>query len=137
MDFTASRVPTGNVFLPALHKCQELRDEKELRLLILQSGGQKAFSPGPSQGVDLTVDLGSLILGLRLAPRSAEWLRDLVGLLADRHGITYEGCTADLSAIGEKRICRFESANGCDSCNRSFAAIESLHDANLAEQLCT
>jgi hypothetical protein len=108
-----------------------------MRLLMLQAGGQKAFSPGPSQGVDITVDLGSLIQGLLIAPRSAKWLRDLVGLLADRYGITYEVCAADPSTIGEKQVCRFKSANGCGSCNHSFTAIESLHDASLAGQLCT
>jgi len=137
IDFAASLMPTGNVFLPALHKRRELRDEREVRLLMLQTGGQKTFSPGPSRGVDLIVDLRSMIQGLNLAPRSAEWLRKLVRSLADRYGVPYKDSTVDLTIIREKEVCRFKSAKGCGSCKHSFTPIESMYDKSLTEQLCT
>lgn len=105
IDFAASAMPTGNVFLPALHKSSKLSGEREVRLLMLQTGGEKAFSPGPSRGVDLSIDLGALIQGLRLAPRSAGWLHNLVKSLADRYSITYD----DSNDLSEQQGCRFKS----------------------------
>ena len=137
MDFATSPMPTGNVFLPAVHTCSTLRDERELRLLMLQTGDTKAFSPGPSGGVDLNIDLRSLITGLRLAPRSAEWLHNLVRSLAERYGATFENTAADLNVLSERQACRFKSTTGCGSCSHTFAPIESLHDVSPAEELCT
>ena len=137
IDFTNSLMPTGNVFLPALHKRCELREEREICLLMLQTGGQNTFCPGPSRGIDLNVELRSMIQSLDLAPRSAEWLRKLVRSLADRYGVPYNDSTVDLIVIREKEVCRFESAKGCGSCKHSFTPIESMYDKSLTEQICT
>lgn len=137
IDFAVSVMPTGNVFFPALHKDYELRDEREVRLLMLQTGGQKIFSPGPSCGIDLPIDLHSMIHGIRLAPHSAEWLRDLVHSLAERYGLTCDNSNADLTLLSQKRVCRFKSADGCDSCNHSFVPVAALHKERSTPPLFT
>ena len=135
IDFAASAMPTGNVFLPALHKCRDLHSEKEVRILMLQTGDQKAFSSGSTRGIELPIDLRSLIQGIRLAPRSAGWLHNLMLSLAERHGLSYEPSIAELTSINEQ-LCRFKSTDGCLSCNRSFVPVESLHEESLVD-LCT
>jgi hypothetical protein len=132
IDFASVPMPTGNVFLPALHKPHELRNEKELRMLLLQTGGQTVFSPGPEQGVDVSVETVSLIKGVRVTPRSATWFRSLVKSLADRYSLNFESN----STAASKPPCRFRTANGC-SCPGRTRSVESLRVINFAPQPCT
>jgi hypothetical protein len=116
-----------------VHKCSTLRDEKELRLLMLHTGDEKAFSPGPSRGVDLDVDLRFMIQGLRLAPRSAGWLHNLAQSLSERYVLTLDYT----ATISEAQVCGFKNANGCGFYNRPFAPVEELQYESLAEPPCT
>jgi rubredoxin len=90
VDFACAPMPTGNVFLPALHKPHELRDEKEILMLLLQTGGQAVFSPGPEQGVEVRIDAASLIKGVRVPPRSASSFRSQVLSIADHYRLNFE-----------------------------------------------
>jgi hypothetical protein len=110
IDFASAPMPTGNVFFPALHKQHKLRDDKEVRLLLLQTGGQAVFSPGPERGVDVTIAGGSLIKGVRVIPQSANWYRSLVKSVADRYNLNFE----DFSSTS-KPPCKFRTANGSPS----------------------
>ena len=123
IDPAALPIPTGNIFLPVLHKRHELRDQKEVRLLTLQTGGQTVFSPGPREGIELPVDLRSMIQDISLAPNSADWLHRLVQTLAERYRLTLDNNVANPSVLA-KEVCRFKSTNGCDSCKRSFVPLE-------------
>jgi hypothetical protein len=132
IDFASTPMPTGNVFLPALHKQHELRNEKEIRMLLLQTGGQKVFSPGPEQGVDVSVETASLIKAVRVTPRSATWFRSLVKSLADRYTLNFESNNTAAS----KPPCRFRTANGC-ACPARTRSVESLRIINFAQPTCT
>ncbi|WP_158787501.1 hypothetical protein [Granulicella sp. L46] len=102
IDFDSTLMPTGNIFLPALHKQHVLRDEKEVRLLLLQTGGQEAFTPGPEQGVEVTVELSSLIDEVHVGSHASLWLRNIVRTLAEEHGMSFEGgpCTTASPSLG-------------------------------------
>lgn len=104
IDFDSTLMPTGNVFLPALHKQHVLRDEKEIRLLLLQTGGQEAFTPGPEQGVEVTVELSALIDEVRVASQASLWLRKMVHTLTEEHGMSFEAgpCTTASPSLGSK-----------------------------------
>jgi hypothetical protein len=108
IDFASVPMPSGNVFLPALHKPHELRNEKEIRMLLLQTGGQPVFSPGPKQGVDVNVVTTSLIKGVRVTPRSANWIRSLVKSIADHYSLNFENNNSAPSSP-----CRFRTVDGC------------------------
>ena len=133
IDFASVPMPTGNVFLPALHKQHELRNEKELRMLLLQTGGQTVFSPGPERGIDVSVETASLIKGVRVTPRSASWFRRLVASIAERYSLNFE----DNNSVATSRpsLCRFRTANGC-SCSSRTRSVESLRPINFAQQTC-
>jgi hypothetical protein len=133
IDFDSAPMPTGNVFLSSLHKQHRLRDEKEIRLLLLQTGGQTVFSPGPEQGIDVTIDAASLIKGVLVSPRSAPWFRSLVSSIADRYSLNFESSN---STAASKSPCRFRTVNGC-SCLRKTKSVEPLHAINFASpQIC-
>jgi hypothetical protein len=131
IDFASTPMPTGNVFLPALHKQHELRNEKELRMLLLQTGGQPVFSPGPEQGVGISVETASLIKAIRVTPQSASWFRSLVKSITDRYSLNFENSTA-----ASKPSCKFRTANGC-FCPARTRSVESLRTINFAPQSCT
>jgi hypothetical protein len=134
IDFASASMPTGNVFLPSVHKQHQSRDEKEVRLLLLQTGGHAAFSPGPEQGVDVTIDAASLIKGVRVTPRSAPWFRSLVSSLADHYSLNFESSNF---AAESKSPCKFGTANGCCGPKRT-RSIKPLHTINFASpQPCT
>ena len=134
IDFASVPMPTGNVFLPALHKPHELRNEKEVRLVLLQTGGQSVFSPGPEQGVDVSIEAASMIKGVRVTPRSASRLRGLVRSIADHYSLNFE---SNNSAAESKPPCKFRTANGC-SCPHRTRSVESLRTLNVASpQPCT
>lgn len=134
IDFASVPMPTGNVFLPALHKPRELSEEKEVRLLLLQTGGQSVFSPGPEQGIDVSIEAASMIKGVRVAPRSASRLRGLMRSIADRYSLNFE---SNNSAAELKPPCKFRTANGC-SCPHRTRSVEPLRTINVASpQPCT
>jgi hypothetical protein len=134
IDFASAAMPTGNVFLPALHKPHELRGEKEVRMLLLQTGGQGVFSPGPEHGVDVTIDVGSLIEGIRVTPRSAHWFRSLVSSIADHYHLNFE---SNCSTAKSKPSCTYGTSNGC-SCPRRTKSVEPIRVFNTASpQSCS
>jgi hypothetical protein len=134
IDFAAVPMPTGNVFLPSLHKQHRLHDDKEVRLLLLQTGGQTVFSPGPEQGIDVKMDAASLIKGVLVTPQSAPWFRSLVSSIADRYSLNFESSN---SAAESKPPCKFRTVNGC-SCPSRNGSVESLHAINFTSpQPCT
>jgi hypothetical protein len=128
IDFASVPMPAGNVFLPALHKQHNLRNEREVRLLLLQTGGQTVFSPGPERGVDVSVENASLIKGIRVTPRSANWFQSLVASIADRYTLNLENSN---SAASQPSPCRLRTANGC-SCPTRTRSVESLRPINFA-----
>ena len=95
IDFASVPMPTGNLFLSALYKPHELWEQKEIRMLLLQTGGDAAFSPGPEQGVDVNIVAGSLIQGIRVTPQSDHWFRSLVNSVADRLNLNFEDSTSE------------------------------------------
>jgi hypothetical protein len=134
IDFASIPMPTGNVFLPALHKPHELSEEKEVRLLLLQTGGKSVFSPGPEEGIDVSIEATSMIKGVRVAPRSASRLRGLLRSIADRYSLNFE---SNNSAAESKPPCKFRNANGC-SCPHRTRSVEPLLTINVASpQPCT
>jgi hypothetical protein len=94
IDFAAASMPIGNVFLPSLHKQDRLRDEKEVRLLLLQTGGPTIFVPGPEQGIEVTIDAASLIKGVLVTSQSPPWFRSLVSSIADRYSLNFESSSS-------------------------------------------
>lgn len=98
IDFTTDPMPTGNIFLPALHKRRDLRLEKEVRILLLQTSGENKFSPGPAGGLNIPVDTKTLIQSLHIAPGSADSFRNRVVSLAGDYGLTYESSTTELAS---------------------------------------
>ena len=108
IDFQAMAVPGGNIFYPALHKQRGMSEEREVRVLLQQSGANPS-SAGPVRGVEVDVDIWSLIDGVRVAPRSAEWLGHLVLSLTERYGLRFEHNLAE-AAPKEQRPAFFNSA---------------------------
>jgi hypothetical protein len=90
IDLASHPIPVGNVFLPALHKRYELHEEKEVRILLLQTSGEKTFSPGPAEGLNITVDRKSLIHAIHVPAKSSDSLCRHVMSLADQYGLTCE-----------------------------------------------
>jgi hypothetical protein len=87
LDYDAAPVPLGNAFLSALHKDKRSEQEREVRALFLQTGGDSAvFVPGPGQGIDVEIDTRILIEEVLLAPDSDRWFHDLVAAVCRRHG---------------------------------------------------
>ena len=102
IDFHSVAVPGGNVFYPALHKQRGMSEEREVRVL-LQQHGVNPSSAGPVRGVEVEVDIWSLIDGVRVAPRSAEWLGALVLSLTERYGLRFESSSAEATPKPEQK----------------------------------
>lgn len=98
IDFSATLMPSGNVFLPALHKQHHFRAEKEVRVLLLHTSGEKVFAPGPSGGLRVPVDIQTLIHALHLPSGSSGSLRNRVISLANQSGLTCDISTVELAS---------------------------------------
>ncbi len=107
IDFRSVAVPGGNIFHAALHKQRGMSEEREVRVLLQQSGA-KPSSAGPLRGVEVDVDIWSLIDGVRVAPRSAEWLGELVLSLTERYGLRFEGNPVEATPKTERRPAFFD-----------------------------
>lgn len=107
IDFQAVAVPGGGIFHPALHKQRAMSEEREVRVLLEQHGA-KPSSPGPVRGVEVDIDIWSLIDGVRVAPRSADWLGELVLRLTERYGLRFEPNPAEAMPKTERRPAFFD-----------------------------
>lgn len=86
IDYNRDPIPLGNAFLSALHKDEKFQHEREVRALLLQTGGHDStiFSPGPEHGVDVEIDTSALIEDVRAAPQSDPWFDSLIASVCKR-----------------------------------------------------
>lgn len=87
IDHAIDRIPRGNFLHAFLRKRKNFEHERELRaLLLMPQGGRGAPGPVPVEGLDVTVDLGVLLEGVRLAPGSTRWFEGVVRSELDAWG---------------------------------------------------
>ena len=90
-----------NVFHQILYKRKSFEYERELRAFVIfppdlqpeikKAGTRIPFNPETApKGVFVPVDLGSLILDIRVAPTSSEWFKELVQSMVDKFGLKIE-----------------------------------------------
>lgn len=88
IDHSTDRIPRGNFLHAFLRKRKNFEHERELRALVFMPEGERgAPGPVPVEGLDVTVDLRTLIEGVRLAPGSADWFEKVVRAELDTWGL--------------------------------------------------
>ena len=103
IDYEHQPIPEGNLFWPFLHKRRSFQHERELRGVVLDSGGLADSRPGlPGRpelpGLPIDVDLNVLIESVYVAPTSPGWFRELVGRVLKRYGLPHEPRQSALDA---------------------------------------
>ena len=85
MDYASDFIPENNAFHVALSKRMSFEHEHELRAIVLRLGDdQERAIPLP---VKINVDIARLIEHIAVAPRSADWFKNLIVSVATRYGI--------------------------------------------------
>lgn len=87
IDYDSEPLPLGNAFLSALHKEKQFQSEREVRALLLEARREQGnFMPGPEGGIDVQIDVASLIEDVQVAPGSDEWFHSWVQSVRERRG---------------------------------------------------
>jgi hypothetical protein len=85
IDYQNEPIPLGNAFLSALHKEKQFQSEREVRALLLEARREEGnFMPGPENGIDVQIDVASLIEDVQVAPGSDEWFHRKVQTVRQR-----------------------------------------------------
>lgn len=85
IDYNKVSIPMGNAYEPYIHKRESFSHEKELRCLIdltpyptffrqCKTTNQVIFYLPGEPGVNVPIDLTTLIEGIHLAPNTPEWI---------------------------------------------------------------
>jgi hypothetical protein len=94
IDYSQEKIPIGSIFNAFFYKNRYFEHEKELRL-ICYILNQKMPEPVPLEypqeipknGVNLRVDLSSLITAIYISPYAASWFGDIVDAVAKRFAL--------------------------------------------------
>jgi hypothetical protein len=87
IDYGSEPLPLGNAFLSALHKEKQFQSEREVRALFLEARREEeTFIPGPEGGIDVQIEVGSLIEDVEVAPGSNVEFRTRVENMRERRG---------------------------------------------------
>ena len=93
-------MPEGNLFFPFLHKRKSFEHERELRAIVAQwpPGFRFGQTEAPQQGLQISVNLETLMAEVRVAPAASDWLADAVRSVMDTFG---ERCPVVQSQLDE------------------------------------
>jgi len=109
IDYESDSVPEGILFWPFMHKRLSFSHEREVRAVIVRMGdGMHEYKelemtlrdPGfQTHGVDVPVDLDSLIGRVYVCPASPTWFAEAVQSVLVRFGIRAEVNHSELDAL--------------------------------------
>jgi len=98
IDWEDDPIPPGNALFPFVHKRKYFESERELRALT-------SFDPFPENyresGLNINVDLQTLIETVYLSPKAPKWIYDLVVAISAKYGLEIE---IKMSKLSEKPI---------------------------------
>jgi hypothetical protein len=94
IDYETEWIQDGNVLAPFVHKRKSFEHEQEIRALIAKwpvGEHELDFTKETiSHGVQIKVDIETLIERIYIAPSSPAWFADLVKAIVNRYGYTFE-----------------------------------------------
>lgn len=92
IDYTKEKIPIGYLMNSFFYKNRYFEHEKELRLVCYKLDKSRAakdkmerYFPLPSSGVELPVDIFSLVKGIYVSPYAPTWFSDLVKKVVMRY----------------------------------------------------
>ena len=89
IDYSKGRIPTENVMTPVMYKRKNFEHESELRAFVTEwvtDEDSEAMSAW-DVGVDVDVDLGTLVERVHVSPKAPSWF---AGLITARYGFGWE-----------------------------------------------
>lgn len=91
IDYNKEYIPIGNVFYPYLHKRMSFKHERELRALVskyphLKKGESIINREVAEFGINIPVEIDTLIENVYVSPLASRWFADLVQKLIYRYG---------------------------------------------------
>ncbi|MCP1124519.1 hypothetical protein NKR74_14605 [Bacillus sp. 3103sda1] len=90
IDYEKDWMHEGNVYYPLLHKRKSFEHEKELRAFIDESymdEEDKICGPSISGGINVSVNVETLIENIYVSPDAPKWFSDLVKSITNKYGI--------------------------------------------------
>jgi len=97
IDYERDFMAEGNVLSPLMYKRKSFEHERELRAVVQvpSENGKALFG----DGLFISVDLGTLIDKIYLAPTSAKWLFELVESVTRKYGLDKEVLQSSLDDV--------------------------------------
>ncbi|WP_225691953.1 DUF2971 domain-containing protein [Thalassolituus sp. ST750PaO-4] len=92
IDYDSEWLPEGNSFYPFMHKRKSFEHEKEVRAVIQElPNTENGIAVGKENqlfGLDVKVNLNTLIKTVHISPTAPKWFADLVSNVASRYGLS-------------------------------------------------
>jgi hypothetical protein len=98
IDYEKETFPEDNMFWQFLHKRRSFEYERELRAIIWEPrwGTWKVRDQGEVPGINLEVDLETLLERVYVSPTSPQWFEDLVRSTSLQYGVQCDVLKSDL-----------------------------------------
>jgi hypothetical protein len=101
VDYSRETIPEGNALSPFVHKRRSFDFERELRaVLTLRPSEARSLDEDPAPtppGVELSVNLETLVDEIRVSPLAPTWLATLVRQVCKRYGLDAPVVQSELS----------------------------------------
>ncbi|MDD4439562.1 MAG: DUF2971 domain-containing protein [Tissierellia bacterium] len=101
LDYSKEWMPDGNSFSPFVHKQIFFQHENELRAVVQEfpsnNKGIDWSASHPQDGINIKINVETLIEKVYIAPTSPSWIFDLVSSIIKKYGFNFEVLQSKLS----------------------------------------